>query len=253
MSIDTHAHLTSAELIEDVEGVIERAKAAGLKKIVNICTDVVTLERGIALAEKHNWIFNAAATTPHDVEKEGESFFPYVEDAVRNKKLVAIGETGLDYHYTHSPKELQRKFLVRYLNLASVAELPVIFHCRDAFEDLFAITADNYPGKPALLHCFTGTIDEALKGVERGWLISFSGIITFKKSQALRDVARAVPLSHIAIETDAPYLAPQTRRGSVNEPAFITETIQTLADVKGISAEEVMRITAENAVKFFSF
>ncbi|MBI2742290.1 MAG: TatD family hydrolase [Chlamydiales bacterium] len=253
MIIDTHAHLTGEELAPLADEILGRAQAKGVQKIVNICTDVQSLEKGLALASRYNWVFNTAATTPHDVEKEGESFFPLVEEAAKQKKLVAIGETGLDYHYEHSPKTTQQKFLLRYLALAVKYSLPAVFHCRDAFEDLFAMTDEVYKGRPALLHCYTGSAQEAARAVDRGWMISFSGILTFKKSEALREVARAVPLSHIVVETDAPYLSPQSMRGSPNEPAFITETVEVLARIKNLNPDEVARATSENAIKFFSF
>ncbi len=253
MITDTHAHLTSAELAPNVDEIINRAKANGVTRIVNICTDQITLEKGMALAERYDWIYNTAATTPHDVEKEGESFFPLVREQAKKKKLIAIGETGLDYFYVHSPKALQQKFLLRYLELAKETALPVIFHCRDAFADLFALTDETYKGRPALLHCFTGSSEEAKQGLERGWMISFSGIITFKKSDALREVVKYVPLDRIVVETDAPYLAPQSMRSKVNEPAFIRETVETLARLKEISFDEAARATSSNARKFFSF
>lgn len=253
MVVDTHAHLTSLELAPSADEIIARAQAAGVTRIVNICTDRPSLEKGLELAERYDWIFNAAATTPHDVVKDGEAFFPLVVAQAKKKKLIAIGETGLDYFYEHSPKVMQQDFTRRYLQLASACGLPAIFHCRDAFPDLFSLTNEVYAGKPALLHCFTGTVDEAKQGIERGWMISFSGILTFKKSEALRDVAKYVPLENIVVETDAPYLSPQSLRNKVNEPAFIRETVEVLARLKNMPVEEIARITSENAAKFFSF
>jgi len=239
---DSHAHLTSPELCAQADAIIQRAKAAGVAHILNICTDRASLSAGLALK-----LQNSGATTPHDVAKDGEADFPIFAETARSGKLVAIGETGLDYHYEHSPKALQRQFMIRYLQLALECSLPVIFHCRDAFADLFAICDDHYrPGAPAILHCFTGTVSEAEEALRRGWCISFSGIITFKKSEALREVVLAVPLSQMLIETDAPYLAPQSRRGQLNEPAFLPETAATIAQVKGVSLEEVARATLRN-------
>lgn len=249
--IDTHAHLTSPSLLPDVEALVERAKAAQLKHIVNICTDSVSLKEGLLLEERHPWICNAGATTPHDVEKEGEEYFSDFEKAAHAKKLIAVGETGLDYHYEHSSRAIQKKFLVRYLHLAHDCNLPVIFHCRDAFDDLFTIADREAKGIRAVLHCFTGTLEEAKKGVDRGWMISFSGIITFKKSVELRETAKALPLEHLLIETDSPYLAPQSKRGQTNEPSFIVEIAECLAALKGISMEQLARISFENANRTF--
>lgn len=251
MLLDSHAHLTSDGPFEDLEGILERAKKEGVDTIINICTDKLTLERGIELAEKCQWVHNTGATTPHDVEKEGGLYFPVFEKAAREGKLVAIGETGLDYHYEYSPKKQQQDFLIRYFNLALQCDLPVVIHCRDAFEDLYSIAEQEFPKGKAVLHCFTGTLEEALKGVEKGWLVSFSGIVTFKRSEELRKVAKEVPLNHIVIETDTPYLAPQSMRGKPNEPSYIRETAQTIANVKGVSLEEVAKITRNNAREFF--
>ena len=152
-------------------------------------------------------------------------------------------------------KQIQKIFLKRYLRLAYSTDLPVIFHCREAFDDLFAITKDEFTknGKylPAVLHCFTGTSEEAQEVLERGWLISFSGIVTFKRSEQLRLVVKETPLTQMLIETDTPYLAPQTRRGKSNEPAFIEEIAQVIASVKQIDVKEVCRQTWENAKKIF--
>jgi TatD DNase family protein len=248
--IDSHAHLTSAVVFPDVDAVIERAKHAGVKKIVNICTDKVSLKEGLSVARRHPGIYNTAATTPHDVETDGAHFFPIVEEAV--SELVAIGETGLDYFYEHSPKKLQQHYLSRYFELARKTNLPVIFHCRDAFEDLFAMADEQYRDQPAVLHCFTGTIDEARGCLDRGWFVSFSGIITFKKSELLREVVKYVPLDRLFVETDTPYLAPQSRRGMQNEPAFVFETAAKVAELKGISLEVVEKTTTQNISQFFA-
>jgi len=248
--IDSHAHLTSPEILPEVDAVIARAQNAGVEKIINICTDHKSLEEGLKLAEKNKVIYNTAATTPHDVEKEGETFFPIVEASVG--KLVAIGETGLDYFYEHSPKKLQQHFLSRYFDLALKVKLPIIFHCRDAFADLFAIADEQYRGHSAVLHCFTGTLEEARSCLDRGWFISFSGIITFKKSELLREIVKFVPLDRLFIETDAPYLAPQSRRGKQNEPANVVEIAQKIAELKEISLQEVEKVTNQNITQFFA-
>lgn len=252
MFIDSHAHLTSSEILPDVKEVLARAQAANVTKIINICTDQLTLEKGLELSEQYDWVYNTAATTPHDVEKEGESFFPIVEKCAKEKKLVAIGETGLDYHYEHSPKKMQQKFLERYLQLALDCNLPVVIHCRDAFPDLFSIADATYKKEALLLHCFTGTLEEAKEALKRGWSISFSGIVTFKKSESLREVARYLPLDRILIETDAPYLAPQSQRGKKNEPAFLPETAAVVASLRNIPLPAFAAATTHNTARFFS-
>ncbi len=253
MLIDSHAHLTSSQVIDHIDSLLQRAAQAGVTKIVNICTDAVTLREGIALKQRFPWIYNSAATTPHDVEAEGESFFPIVELAAKEKQLIALGETGLDYFYEHSNRTLQQTFLLNYFDLARRTHLPLIFHCREAFADLFALADAHYQGFSGLLHCFTGSIDEAKGVIDRGWYLSISGIVTFKKSEALREVVKYVPLDRLLIETDTPYLAPQSKRGHLNEPGFIVETAQCIAQVLGTSIEEVTEATAVNAERFFLF
>lgn len=253
MYIDSHAHLTVPAVADRCEEILQRAQQKKVAAIVNICVDAPSLDKGLHLAVRHPWVFNAAATTPHDVEKEGELFFPIVQERAKEGKLIAIGETGLDYHYEHSPREKQKEFLIRYFALATDTRLPLIFHCREAFDDLFALADQHYLGKPAILHCFTGTLEEAKGCLERGWLISMSGIVTFKKSERLRDIAAFVPLDRLLIETDTPYLAPQSKRGKENEPSYIDETAEELAKVKGVTLEELAWATAQNAARFFSF
>ncbi len=253
--IDSHAHLTEDDAYPEVEELLSRAQQAGITDVVNICTSPKTLERGISLAHAHPWIHNTAATTPHDVEKEGENAFPIIEKAARNKYLKAIGETGLDYHYNHSNPSLQRDFLRRYLHLAKELNLPVVIHCRDAFNDFFSILDEEYQtnGKylPGVLHCFTGTPEEAREVVQRGWYLSLSGIVTFKKSEELRKIAREVPLDQLLIETDTPYLAPIPHRGKRNEPSFLIHTAKCIAQERNVPLEILAQTTTTNARTLF--
>lgn len=253
MLIDSHAHLTSNEVFPHIDSILLRAKQGGIDAIINICTDGQTLERGIKLKKQYPWIHNTASTTPHDVEKEGELFFPQVQQAAKEGHLIAIGETGLDYYYEHSNRSIQRKILSQYFELAQSSHLPIIFHCRDAFNDLFAMADQEYQGCKAVLHCFTGSLQEAKGVLDRGWYISLSGIITFKKSEALREVATYIPLDRLVLETDTPYLAPQSKRGQPNEPAFMNETASMLAGLKNLSLEALAQTTSSNAMQFFSF
>ncbi len=250
---DTHCHLASTELFPNIDMLVKNAKKVGIGRLVNICTDLDSLEKGLAAAEKYSGFFNAASTTPQDAAGKEDPFFPFVEKAVKDRKLVAVGETGLDYYYGQETKEAQHIHLTRYLHLAARAGLPAIFHCRAAFDDLYSITDKEFSNHIALMHCFTGSKEDAKKAIDRGWLISLSGVITFKKSDALRDVIRYIPMESIVVETDSPYLAPLPYRGKPNEPAYIVETGKMLAEIKGISVEECARITTENASKLFSF
>lgn len=253
MLIDAHAHLTSTSLLPELDGILERAKQAGIKKIVNICTDEASLNAGLEVAAKNPWIYNTAATTPHDVDQDMEHFFPIVEKCAQEGKLIALGETGLDYYYKHSAPENQKRSLLLYFSLAKKLKLPLIFHCRDAFSDLFSLADHHYADQPAVLHCFTGTMEEAKEVLNRGWYLSFSGIITFKNAASLREVVKMAPLDRFLIETDSPYLAPLSFRGKKNEPAFLRETATLIATLKGCSLEEIAQRSTQNAEQFFSF
>lgn len=250
--VDSHAHLTSPACVDVADALVAAAAAVGVQTIVNICTDAASLEAGIALGRRCPSVYNAGATTPHDVASDGDVAFDLFAASARAGALVAIGETGLDYYYEHSPRELQQHYLRRYLQLAKECQLPLVFHCRDAFADLFAITDDAGGDFQAVLHCFTGTAEEAAGVLARGWYISLSGIVTYKKSEALRSVAATVPLERLVIETDSPYLAPQSQRGQPNQPAYLVETARVLAQVKGVPFEEVAAITSHNAQLLFN-
>jgi len=256
MFIDSHAHLSSQN--QDLDAELMRAKEANIFAIMNICTDASSLEKGLLLAlqTKEPRIYNIAATTPHDVEKEGEYFFPIVEKAAAEKKLVAIGETGLDYYYEHAPRKLQQFYLRKYLKLANQRGLPVVIHCRDAWEDFFSILDEenktSITKTRGVLHCFTGTVEEAKKVLERGFYVSLSGIVTFNKSTLLKEVAKYVPLEMLLIETDSPYLAPQPFRGKKNEPAYLVEVAKVVAELKGTSLDALAKSTTHNVVSLFN-
>lgn len=246
--IDSHAHLTSSDLYGEVEDILSRTDK--LQRIVNIATDIDSLIKGIELKKKYSKIFNTCATTPHDVKGDWvkpEALLPFRDD------IVAIGETGLDYFYEHSPKDLQKQVFITYLKLAKEWNKPVVIHCRDAFSDLFDIMDNHFAGGRAILHCFTGTLDEAKEGLKRGYLVSFSGIVTFKKSVELCEVAKEVPLNSMLIETDCPYLAPQPYRGRRNEPMFLEATCAYLARLKEITFDQMALETARNAENIFAF
>ena len=247
MFADSHAHLTSDALFPYLADIVQRANAAKVTRIVNICTDISSLQRGIELNQMYPWIVNVAATTPHDVDQLGESDFAIMEEAAKNGQLVGIGETGLDYHYNHSSPSSQQKFLKRYSKLAEKYKLPLVIHCREAFNDLFHFL--DYDR--VLLHCFTGTLDEAKEAIKRDWRLSLSGIVTFKKSYHLKEIAQWVPIENLLIETDAPYLSPANKRGSINEPSYLPETAAHIAELKGTSLEEIAKITTSNTLKFF--
>lgn len=250
--IDSHAHLTSDLVKEDPELLLKRARDVGISHIVNICTNPTELKAGLELAKEHPWIVNVGATTPHDVEKDGKTHFSAFEQAARKGELVAIGESGLDYHYTHSKKSIQKEYLKRYLALALELNLPIVIHCREAFDDLFDILDSDYsPQAKGVLHCFTGSVEEARELIKRNWWISLAGIVTFKKSLELQEVAKIIPTNQLLIETDTPFLAPTPMRGKPNEPAFLLHTAKFLAELTNVSLTSLLESTSQNAKEFF--
>ncbi len=252
MYFDSHAHLTDEALFPHLKELLSNAKAAKVDTVINICSTLSALERGLALAqdEGRGWIFNSAAIPPQDVEGAEDGAFSVIEHAACEGKLVAIGETGLDYYQGTSTKDLQRRHLERYFALADRCNLPAVIHCRSAFADLYAIADRAFKGN-AIIHCFTGNVEEGLEAVRRGWMVSLSGIITFKKSDALRAAVEQMPLSHLLVETDAPYLAPVPYRGKRNEPAYIVETVKMLASIKGMSVGDMAQVLHQNAGRIF--
>jgi TatD DNase family protein len=255
--IDSHAHLTCSDCFSDAREMLDRANEAGVQAVINICTGSDSLEKGLQLAKsaQNPFVYCAAATTPHDVAKDGTAFFPIVEKHARAGDLIAIGETGLDYFYTHSPKDIQQIFLRKYLQLATALNLPVIIHCRDAFEDfLMILDEENNKAKKnisGVLHCFTGTQAEALKVLDRGLYISLSGIVTYPKSIELQKVVRNIPRDRLLLETDTPFLAPKTKRGKRNEPAYVVETAKLIAHLLDVPIEEIAEATYRNSKQLF--
>ena len=249
--IDTHAHL-SLFPEEEIPHILERAKTARVKAIINICMEKKELEQSVRFSSTSPKIFSGAALSPQDVARtDGMDFLASIRLYAREKKLIAIGEAGLDYHYTSIDKELQKQFFLLQMRLAEEESLPLIVHCREAFSDLFLL-ANKFPTLKVVVHCFTGTKQEAEELLKRGWYLSLSGILTFKNSNALREIAQDLPLERILIETDSPYLAPQTYRGKKNEPSFVSEVAKALGEIKHLSLEEIAQITTDNALSFFS-
>lgn len=250
---DAHAHLTSEENV-DVTPLLERASAAGVKGVINVCCDLEDLQRGICLAKSKQplKIYTSAALTPHEATKDDAEFFKEIERLALAKELVAIGETGLDYHYNYAPRDVQIEVLKRYLQLANSVNLPVVIHCREAFDDLCKIIDETCPHIKVMLHCFTGTLEEAKRAVERGWYVSLSGIVTFAKSIELQKVALFIPKNLLLIETDSPYLAPQGFRGKKNEPAYLVHTALFVANLRNESIDALAQSSTQNVQRLFN-
>jgi TatD DNase family protein len=249
MLIDTHCHLDFPDFAEDISGVIARAKAAGVMRMVTISTRVARFPVYSALAEAHPEIWCTVGTHPHQA---GEEDGMPAEEIIRlsaHPRCVAIGEAGLDYHYDKAPRDAQARGLRVHIAAARETGLPLVIHARQADEDMEAILREEM-GKgafSAILHCFSSGPRLAEAGVELGFYVSLSGILTFRASEELRQIARDLPLDRLLVETDAPYLAPMPHRGKRNEPAYVAETARVLAEVKGVSIDEIATITTANA------
>ncbi|WP_046118806.1 TatD family hydrolase [Ensifer aridi] len=254
MLIDTHCHLDFPDFEAEREAIIERAREGGVGQMVTISTRVKRFDTILAIAEAYPNVFCSVGTHPHNADEELDIT---VDDLVRlsgHPKVVAIGEAGLDYFYDNAPRAAQTEGLRRHIAAARQTKLPLVIHSRSADEDMAAILTEE-TGKgafPFLLHCFSSGPDLARIGVELGGYVSFSGILTFPKSEELREIAKTVPRDRLVVETDAPYLAPKPFRGKRNEPAYVAHTAEVLAQTIGVSKEEIAAITTENAFRIFS-
>ncbi|WP_298352173.1 TatD family hydrolase [Rhodoblastus sp.] len=254
MLIDTHCHLDFPELAKDRAGVLARAKSAGVGRMITICTEIEKFAAIREIAESDENIFCSVGAHPNHALDEREFSAAEIAALAAHEKCVAIGETGLDYHYDRAPRDFAQRVFRAHVAAARETGLPLVIHTRDADADMAAILAEEMAKGEfkALLHCFSSSRALAEKGVELGLYVSFSGIVTFKNSHELRDIAKDLPLDRLLVETDAPFLAPTPYRGKTNEPAYVAQTAKVLAEVKGVTVEELARITTENAMTLFS-
>lgn len=254
MLVDSHCHLDFADFEADRAALMERARDAGVGLMVTISTRVREFDKIRALAEAYPEVYGSVGTHPNSAHEEPDITTEELVELSKHPKVVAIGEAGLDYFYGAEHKLLQAQGLRRHIAAARITQLPLVIHARNADEDMIEILRDE-TGKgafPAILHCFSSGAELARVGVELGLYVSFSGILTFKSAEALRDVARDVPLDRLLVETDAPYLAPVPHRGQRNEPAYVRDTAAVLAGVKGVSLDEMTRITTDNFMRLFT-
>ena len=255
MFIDSHAHLDSADFDADRPAVIERAKTAGVTRVLAIGsgTGPGTLDCAIKLAEAFEGLDASIGIHPHEAALATEEDFRLLAELAQHPAVIAWGEIGLDFHYDHSPRDVQREVFARQLKLAAEQELPVILHTREAEEDTLKLLKENWgqPGIGGILHCYSGSLELAQAGLEMGFLISFSGMLTFPKARNVREVAEQVPMERLLIETDAPFLAPVPHRGKRNEPSFVVETAKAMAELKETSVEAIGRQTSENYRRLF--
>jgi TatD DNase family protein len=252
--VDSHCHLDIPDFSVELDAVVARARAAGIGRIVTISTRVKKHAQVLAIAEKFPEVFCSVGTHPHNAAQEPDVDAKTLVSLAKHPKIVAIGEAGLDYHYDNSPRDAQAASFRQHIAAARETGLPLVIHSRDCDADMAKILREE-SGKgafPAVLHCFTGSRDLAFTAIELGHYVSFTGILTFKRSDDLRAIAAALPAERIMVETDAPYLAPLPYRGKRNEPAYVTETAKVLAEVRDVSADEIGRQTTENFFRLFS-
>ena len=250
--IDSHSHVDADAFDTDRADVLARAWDAGIQWLVDPGCDVASSRKALALARQDARIHAAVGIHPHSATEATSEALRDVEAMASDPRVVAIGETGLDYHYTFSPAEAQRESLRQHVRLARRVGKPLILHCREAEDDLFAILAEEDASQAGgVVHCFTGTSAAALQLVAAGYYIGITGIVSFKKSDQVQETAGRVPLDRLLVETDAPYLVPIPHRGRRNEPAYLTHTIAAIARLRGLAPEEIAAATAANAARLF--
>nr|WP_321979781.1 TatD family hydrolase [uncultured Cohaesibacter sp.] len=254
MLVDSHCHLDFPDFKEELDDVVRRAELAGVGHMVTICTRIKKFDEIKAIAERYDNVFCSVGSHPHNADEELDYSAEDIAKLSEHPKCVAIGEVGLDYFYDNAPREAQAEGFRRHIKAARMTGLPLSIHTRDAEDDTIAILKEGMEegAFPALLHCYSSNRELAMRSLEMGLYVSLSGILTFKRSQEIRDTIKDVPLDRLLVETDAPYLAPMPYRGKRNEPSYVVNTAQVLADVKGVSLEEITKITTDNFFRLFS-
>jgi len=254
MFADSHCHLTDPQFDGDREEMLARARAAGVSRfiVIGATGDFSHNEKAVALARAHADVFAVIGVHPHDAKTITADTYVRLRELAREAPVVGLGETGLDFYYENSPREDQRTHFRAFIRLARELDLPLSMHVRDAYAEAADTLRTEGEGRVrGVMHCFTGSVDEAQALLELGLFISFSGIVTFKSAHALREAARSVPLDRLLIETDCPLLAPVPYRGKRNEPAYVVQVAKTLAEVKGLSLTEIAAATKNNTEALF--
>ena len=247
---DSHCHLTDERFHDDVDKVVADAVAAGVVRMITISSTPDDAEAALEIARRYENVWVSAGVHPHSVAEVGRDAISRVADLADDDKVVALGETGLDYYYDNAPRPLQRQALRRHVELAVDLALPLVVHCREADDDMIALIREAEGEVFGVLHCFAGQADLLDAGIEAGWMISFSGLVTFKNYDG-EGFVRAVPPDQLMIETDSPYLAPVPNRGKRNEPAFVRHVAEVVARMRGEPLEDVARETTRNATRFY--
>ncbi|WP_108672141.1 TatD family hydrolase [Peribacillus acanthi] len=252
MLFDTHAHLNADQFSEDLQEVIERAKEVGVSKLVVVGFDRPTITKAIELVETYDFMYASIGWHPVDAIDMKDEDLEWIEDLASHPKVVALGEMGLDYYWDKSPKDIQKEVFRKQIALAKRVKLPIVIHNRDATQDIVDILREeNAQEVGGIMHCFSGSPETAKECVDMNFYISLGGPVTFKNAKKPKEVAEQIPLDRLLIETDCPYLAPHPNRGKRNEPSYVKLVAEEIAHLKGISYEEVARVTTENAKKVF--
>lgn len=249
--VDSHCHLQMPQFDRDRDQVLREACEAGVEYIILVGSDSEDNARALTLAEQHEFLFAVTGIHPHDASCIDDSLWSSLRKWAEHPKTVGIGETGLDYHYMHSPRQVQRDAFVRHAELARETGLPLVIHSREARDETLEIMHRHCTGLRGVLHCFSGDLEMAGEAIRLGFLISIAGPVTYKKADELRRTVKAIPIEHMLVETDAPYLAPMPFRGKRNSPAYVVHTARKIAEIKGLSLDDVARITSLNAARLF--
>ncbi len=252
--IDTHCHLTFEQYEGNIAEVLEKSRKAGVTKCITVGTNLTDSINSVILANRYGDIYAATGIHPHDAKSVTDSDMRSIEQLAKEDKVVAIGETGLDYHYNYSPPADQKRVFIEHLKLAKSLDMPVIVHSREAFEDTMEILDENAQGiERIVFHCFGGDAEQAKEVIDRGYYISFTGVVTFKNAESARRAAEVTPVDKLMVETDAPFMSPAPmRKQKTNEPALMVHTAKKLAEIKNISLEVLADQTTKNARTFFS-
>lgn len=252
MLIDSHAHLDDGRFDKDRDRIIKSLKELGVDLVINPGADLNSSIKAVSLSEKYDNIYAAVGVHPHSAKEMDESTIEILKSFTNREKVIAIGEIGLDYYYDNSPRDIQQKRFKEQLALAKEVNLPVIIHTREASKDTFDILKEAQDGSlKGVMHCFSGSVEMAMEYIKMGFYISLAGPVTFKNARVSKEVAKAIPLDKLMIETDSPYLTPEPYRGKRNEPFYVRYVAGTIAELRGITFEELAKQTSENTKKLF--
>lgn len=253
MLIDSHAHLDDERFDRDRDRLIKSLKELGVDLVINPGADLNSSIKAVSLSEQYDNIYAAVGVHPHSAKEMDDSTIDILKSFTNREKVIAIGEIGLDYYYDNSPRDIQQKKFIEQLNLAKEVDLPVIIHTREAAKDTFDIIKEAQDGSlEGVMHCFSGSVEMAMEYIKLGFYISLGGPVTFKNARVSKEVAKAIPLDKLMIETDAPYLTPEPYRGKRNEPFYVRYVAGMIAELRGITFEEVATKTSENARQLFN-